>query len=129
MDTDRGESKQQPRASRFVAAHRVEVMVPVDVLVGRLRDDSVPKPLKLKGVTINVSRSGMLARLDYVVPPGASCVVRFLTSEEQIAPEILRGTVRRTEPTETGCEIAVEFETALDILKTLGATDSDPAAQ
>ena len=95
-------------------------MLPVDVLVGRLRGDSLAEPLKLNGVTINLSRSGMLARVDQPVPPGTFCVVRFLVGEQEIAPEILRGIVRRAEPTDTGCELAVEFETALEALKVLG---------
>ena len=129
MDTDQGESRKHRRAARIVAAHRVEVMLPVDVLVGRLKADSLPTPLKLEGLTINLSRSGMLVRLNYLVPPGASCVVRFLVSGQQIVPEILRGTVRRAEPTETGCDVAVEFETALRVLKSPGATDDEPAAK
>lgn len=129
MSTDPGESTEHRRARRIAAAHRIEVMFPVDVLVGLLEADFLAKPLKVEGVTINLSLSGMLARLNYVVPPGSSCVIRFLASREQIAPEILRGTVRRAAATETGCEIAVEFETALEVLKAAGETDDDSAAQ
>ena len=129
MDTDRNEPADRRSARRLAAAHRVEVVLPVDILVGRLKADSPPIPLKLEGVTINVSLTGMLARLNQLVPPGTTCVIRFLVSEDQVAPEILRATVRRAEPTETGCDIAVEFGTVLEVLKIADAKDDDPAAQ
>jgi len=70
----------------------------------------------LAGVTKDVSRGGMLLSVDEELAVGTECVVRFLVPQRQILPPTTSGIVLRAEPSQMGCEIAVEFARSLEVL-------------
>ena len=51
--------------------------------------------LELSGTTIDISRTGMLIRVQQEVLPGALCGVRFVDSKGKIEPKRTTGRVRR----------------------------------
>ena len=71
----------------------------------------------LTAVTKDVSRGGLLARVDEELAVGTECVVRFLAPGNRILPPITSGVVLRTETRHSGTEVAVEFTTSLEVLE------------
>ena len=80
----------------------------------------------LRGVTLNLSRSGVLARVDQpVVPIGSRCRVRLLKAKGRVSPTTNQGIVRRANRAKRGSSvIAIEFDTLLAILEPTGAAFS-----
>ncbi len=79
-------------------------------------------PPALRGVTLNMSRSGVLARVDQPhVPVGSHCLVRFLESKGRVSPTTSQGTVRRAKAANRQSSvIAIEFDTLLATLEPAG---------
>lgn len=73
----------------------------------------------LRGVTLNLSRSGVLARVDQPdVPLGSRCRIRLLESKGRVSPTTSQGTVRRANRAKCWSSvIAIEFDTLLAILE------------
>ena len=99
---------------------RFEVCYPIRVEV---EECDLPT---LRGVTLNISRSGMLAHVDQPndVPIGSRCLVRLLESKGRVSPTTIQGTVRRANGARRGNMIAIEFDTLLSILEPDGAAFS-----
>lgn len=72
--------------------------------------------LTLVGKTIDISLGGMRIQVDQDVIPGARCDVRFPDAKGQIEPPETWGRVRRSRAAGKGFELAVQFETPLDLL-------------
>ena len=71
------------------------------------------------GVTLDVSRGGVLVRLAAPVSDtaeGHTCGVRFLNAGAELKPHYVVGTVRRLEATEEGCLVGIEFNAPLEVL-------------
>jgi len=79
-------------------------------------------PMKrLVGVSVKVSRSGTLLRLDRDARIGARCRVTFKRSAGRLAPAELTGRIRRCGTGEPGSRlIAVQFDHPLESLKAPG---------
>lgn len=73
------------------------------------------EPFYATGSTLNVSRGGLLARLDRPIPLSSTCSVLFETPEPTPGAEI-RGKVVRSERSSTGCFVAIEFARPLEEL-------------
>ena len=59
----------------------------------------------------------MLARVESVVAEGNHCLVRFVGTGGHIRPELRWGLVLRSTPTDGGCEVAVTFDSPLEVLE------------
>lgn len=70
------------------------------------------------GVTVNLSRGGMLALLHEGGPigPDSTCKVRFTDPANVVAPELTTGVVLRSRPRGPDYEVAINFPTPLDTL-------------
>jgi len=72
--------------------------------------------LELSGKTIDISRSGMLIRVQQEVLPGALCDVRFVDSKGMIKPERITARVRRSAQVNGDFHLAMEFHPPLEKL-------------
>jgi len=73
--------------------------------------------LTLIGTSIDISRGGMLIRMDQDVTPGARCEVFFPGTEGQIVPDRICGKVRRSRKHKQGFDLAIEFDVPLEVLQ------------
>ena len=96
---------------------RFGLTYPVQLEVARPGDS----PLKIAGTTIDISRGGMMARVDKVLRPGALCRIRFLGATGRLRPETTRGTVLHSGFDPQGQPTAAfQFEVPLEELKEPG---------
>jgi hypothetical protein len=96
---------------------RVNVSYEINIEAGlNIRGQEVMR-LTLTGKTIDISLGGMLIRVDQDVIPGARCDVRFTNARGQIEPENIWGRVRRSTAAGKGFELAVQFESPLELLQ------------
>ena len=116
------EELERRRHSRVRASYRIKLEVPVELEVELRSDDVSIQQFVAHGVTVNISQSGMLARIDQRVVEGADCSVHFLAAKEKLSPDVKQGKVHRVRVLRGGYEVAVEFETPLEILNAAGAT-------
>lgn len=68
---------------------------------------------RCNGRTVNVSRSGLLARVDRAVSPGTHCLAHFPSATGQLGRTMIFGVVRRTRDLAGKFEIAVTFDNPL----------------
>ncbi|MFQ5744034.1 MAG: PilZ domain-containing protein [Acidobacteriota bacterium] len=73
--------------------------------------------LPISGMTLNVSKGGMLATIDQGVLRHGRYLVRFLRVGESVKPEIMWGAVRRSRARNSGWEVGIEFDTPLEFLQ------------
>lgn len=95
---------------------RVNVSYEINIEAGLMIRGQEVMRLILVGKTIDISLGGMLIKVDQDVIPGARCDVHFPDANGQIEPDKTWGRVRRSRQTGKGFEIAVQFETPLDLL-------------
>lgn len=74
------------------------------------------QPFFASGSTLNVSRGGLLARVDRPVPLSAKCSVLFETAEADRGLSEISGKVVRSENAATGCFVAIRFDDPLEEL-------------
>jgi hypothetical protein len=72
------------------------------------------------GMTVNISRGGVMVDVSRRISVGTSCTVSILQSDGAIVPEVVQGTVRHTGSGELGWQVGVEFERPLEILQNTG---------
>lgn len=85
------------------------------------------EPFYATGSTLNVSRGGLLARVDRPIPLASSCSVLFETTEPDSNAEV-RGKVVRSQQSSTGCFVAIEFRHPLEELPVPTEADSEADA-
>lgn len=68
------------------------------------------RPFFAKGETLNISRQGLLARIERPVPLGASCTVLFDTATSLVSPKEVPAKVVRWKADSDGVEVAFEFD-------------------
>ncbi len=100
------------RAFMRLAAH---VQVQLEPEHRTRRQDFAALPLD--GLTMNLSRGGMLARIDQGILRHGRYLVRFLEAGRSIQPSVTWGAVRRSRARNRGWEVGVEFDDPLDLLK------------
>ncbi len=69
------------------------------------------------GVTVNISRGGVLVDVNRRIAVGTSCTVSILKADGEVAPNIVQGTVRHTCSGQVGWQIGLEFERPLEVLQ------------
>jgi hypothetical protein len=70
--------------------------------------------LPLNGTTVNVSRGGMLAKVDQGILRHGRYLIRFLEASGAIQPEVTWGAVRRSRARNKGWEVGIEFDDPLE---------------
>lgn len=87
---------------------------------------SLGRELGINGITINVSRSGILARMDQaIVPVDSLCLTHFFPTDGlYVRPNPQWGTTIRVEPVGEGCQLAIKFDDPLEILTASPGTES-----
>ncbi len=73
--------------------------------------------LPLDGLTMNLSRGGMLARIDRGILRHGRYLIRFLEVGGAIQPSVTWGAVRRSRTRDNGWEVGIEFDDPLETLK------------
>ena len=79
------------------------------------RSDLVTLPLE--GMIVNVSKGGMLAKIDQGILRHGRYLVRFLEVGGAIKPSVTWGAVRRSRTRSRGWEVGIEFDDPLDEIK------------
>ncbi|MGD8329665.1 MAG: PilZ domain-containing protein [Acidobacteriota bacterium] len=96
---------------------RVTVAYEINIEAGlRIGGQEVMR-LKIVGTTIDISRGGMLIKVDQDVIPGARCEVRFPEANGVIEPDRTSGRVRRSRAAREHFQLAVQFDEPLKLLK------------
>jgi hypothetical protein len=85
------------------------------------------RPFFASGKTVNISRSGVLARLDVPILRGAVCKLFFRGTDEQVRPHHVAGRVARLSEDGSDFLIAVEFDEPLTRLEIAPATTVEAA--
>lgn len=65
------------------------------------------------GRTVNLSRSGLLARVDHEVRPGTRCLAHFPSATGQLGRTMIYGVVRRARDLAGKFEVALTFDNPL----------------
>jgi len=104
------EPEEQAGARKF-SRHAVSFAVQMSVSLKGV--DAEDRPFEAQGRTINLSRSGMLARIDQHLPIERRCLVHFPDADHKLADTRVHGVIVRCDPVDDGVAIAVEFETPL----------------
>jgi len=73
--------------------------------------------LQLRGITVNLSRGGMLAKIDHGSLPHGRYLIRLLEASGAIDPSVTWGVVRRCRPGDHVWEVGIEFDDSLEMLK------------
>jgi len=73
--------------------------------------------LPLNGTTVNMSRGGMLAKIDQGILRHGRYLIRFLEASGAIQPEVTWGAVRRSRARNKGWEVGIEFDDPLEEIK------------
>jgi hypothetical protein len=72
--------------------------------------------LPLDGMTVNVSRGGMLAKIDQGILRHGRYLIRFLEAGGAIQPAVTWGAVRRSRARNRGWEVGIEFDDPLETI-------------
>ena len=82
-----------------------------------VRDRSSGPTSVVSGVTVNVSRGGILALLDdeISVGPETDCLVRFMNARGLVEPAYRWGKALRSAKVDAGYEVAIQFAALIDV--------------
>ena len=69
------------------------------------------------GLTVNVSKGGVLVDVNRRIAIGTSCTVYILKADGELAPNVIQGTVRHTGYGDVGWQIGLEFERPLEVIQ------------
>ncbi len=92
---------------------RLEASIEVAISVELYGFEGAANPFFSSGVTLDMSRGGVLARLDAPIHAGAVCNVFFRDCGDQVRPCYVAGRVIRCEEIDGAFRIAVTFEEPL----------------
>ena len=73
--------------------------------------------LLISGLTVNLSRGGMLAKIDQGILRHGRYLIRFLEAGGAIQPAFTLGAVRRSRARNKGWEVGIEFDDPLEDIK------------
>lgn len=96
---------------------RVVVCRPVRVSVHPAGPELHINGFDTDGVTVNLSRGGVLVDVGRRIEVGTSCTVDILQADGDVVPNIIRGAVRHTGSGNIGWQIGLEFERPLEVLQ------------
>lgn len=74
--------------------------------------------LTLNGITVNLSRGGMLATVEQRILRDSRYLIRFLETSGALEPSVTWGAVRRSQPGQRVWELGIEFDDPLQQLET-----------
>ena len=69
------------------------------------------------GTTVNISRGGVLATVDQLLPLRARCSISFVGTGSRVQPTEMKGTVVRVTRRTSGCVVGIAFDQPLDTLE------------
>ena len=79
------------------------------------RTPNAPEKIHSVGHTVNLSVSGLLAHVTDMIVDGSNCLVRFVTTDDSVRPQLRWGVVVRSGELESGkYEIAIRFDSPID---------------
>ena len=108
---DRSDDTQQRRTDP-----RVTTEHPIHLLVSLHGFDPAHHRYESKGITVNVSRSGALVRVNQPVAAGERCLVHLPAGEAAVGKTLLYGTVLRVDEIDETFEVALRFDTKLQAI-------------
>jgi hypothetical protein len=109
-ETEPADPQDQRSHRRFTAEYDVNIEASLSLMGHEVMR------LELTGTTTDISRGGMLIRVNQEVLPGARCDVRFVDTRGRIAPDRVTGRVRRSSKVRNAFSLAMEFDQPLDRL-------------
>lgn len=92
---------------------RFDATVPVVLRVELHGYDADHARFEANGRTVNMSRGGLLARIDRTLPAGTRCLAHFPDATGMLGRTIVFGEVRRCTGLGERWEVAVVFDTPL----------------
>ena len=95
---------------------RHEAALPIEFEIEVYGFEGDSRPFFASGKTVNISRSGVLARLDVPAPKGSVCKLFFRHAGDQVRPQHVAGRVVRLQEESNEFLVAVEFDAPLATL-------------
>ncbi len=92
---------------------RAVAKVPVVLQVELHGYDAEDTRFRANGRTVNMSRSGLLARIDFELAKGTHCLAHFPSATGQLGRTMIYGTVQRCDEAAKGWQVAVSFDNPL----------------
>ena len=99
------------------AFRRVSVTYPVQLEPEHRTSQADVTRIPISGITLNVSKGGLLAQIDQGILRHGRYLVRFLKSGGGVQPEVTWGAVRRSRARSRGWEVGIEFDDPLQLLR------------
>ena len=81
-------------------------------------------PTLATGEMINVGKGGVLAQVDHDLTEGTLCTVRFFDADDDSLTYEARGSIRRSQTTDEGALVGIEFEAPIEALHIPSADES-----
>jgi hypothetical protein len=114
---DRAKGRDDRHDPRVTAEHPIHLMVALHGF------DPADHRFEAKGITINVSQSGALVRVNRPVTEGSRCLMHLPDGERRIGKTLIYGTVLRTLEVDDTFEVAIRFETRLQDISSEDSLD------
>jgi len=92
---------------------RTAATIRLELVVGLHGVDPLQHGFEAHGITLDISQSGALTRVQRPVVEGSRCVVHVPDGEEMLGRALIYATVRRVSEKPEGFLVAVEFDTPL----------------
>ncbi|MFQ5743820.1 MAG: PilZ domain-containing protein [Acidobacteriota bacterium] len=99
------------------AFERLAAEISINLMVSLHGFDPDDHHFEAKGMTINISRKGLLTRVNRPVAENSRCLVHIPGGEGRLGRTLIYGVVRRTTEVKDYFEVAVEFDTPLEFLR------------
>ena len=96
---------------------RMSVTYPVQLEPEHRAAQSDVTRIPISGITLNVSKGGMLAQIDQGILRHGRYLVRFLKAGSSVQPEVIWGAVRRSRARNRGWEVGIQFDDPLHVLR------------
>jgi len=117
---ERRERRGFPRAA-------MSVLIQVQIVPkGAPLDESLNRTIS--GLSMDLSRGGMIAWVGQEIPERTDCIVRFFNSRGRLKPDLAWGVVQRLESRHDGFVVGIEFDTPLEFLR-LAESDERAAGE
>lgn len=75
--------------------------------------DAEDERFRAEGRTVNMSKGGLLARVDRALVKGTRCLAHFPSATGQLGRTMIYATVRRSHEASRGWEVALAFDNPL----------------
>ena len=92
---------------------RLSAEYPIHLMVSLHGFDPSDHRFEAKGMTVNISRGGVLVRVNQPVAVDSRCLVHIPGGESHLGRTLIYGTVLRTVEKADSFEVAIQFDTRL----------------